>query len=82
MTTDDVAALERRLARHRSDTVTLEMIPSSAPGHCTATLVWRKGNIAFDAGILYRGIKEIFTEPEVQPLLPKAMTLAAHWDPH
>lgn len=82
MTCDDTDALERRLARHRNDTVSLAMIPSSKPGHCTATVTWPNGVIAFDASILARGIEEIFTDPEVLPAPPKAMRAATHWDPH
>ncbi len=82
MTTDDLPALERRLARHRNDNVSLVMIPSTAPGHCTATLAWSGGTIAFDAGILARGIAEIFADPAVLPAPPRAMRAASHWDPH
>ncbi len=80
MTTDDPSSLERRLARHRSDNVNLTLVPSITPGHCTAALAWPHGTIAFDAGILARGVAEVFADPAVQPPPPKAMRAASHWD--
>jgi hypothetical protein len=82
MTTDDLPSLERRLSRHRTDKVSLTMIPSTAPGHCTANLTWADSTIAFDAGILARGVAEVFADPAILPAPPKAMRATSHWDAH